>query len=213
MRVLILCEFSGALRQSFQRHGHTAVSVDLRPGEGDGAHVMADAIDYSRANCQYFDLVIAHPVCRYLTNAGVKWLYRGGTKENGKDPDRWHEMYKAVAFFRALQELPVPFMAIENPIMHGHARKLVAPWPMCSIQPWQFGRREKKRTCFWLKNLPPLVAETDLLEETNALPMKEQQRVFYMGPGANREKERSRTLPGIAAGIARQWGDYVERQL
>lgn len=204
MNVLILFEFSGALRQAFMRHGHHAVSVDLREGEGEGEHIVGDAYQYGMLNGSNFDLIIAHPPCTYLTNAGVRWL-----KGN---PERWRQMERATTQFTWLQMLECPHIAIENPVMHGHARKRIYDWPVCTTQPWQFGHLEKKRTCWWLKNLPPLEPVTDLLQETNALPMKEQQRVFYMSPGPEREKERSRTLEGVANAIADQWGRYVELQ-
>jgi hypothetical protein len=67
-----------------------------------------------------------------------------------------------------------------------------------TIQPWQFGHGEIKRTCFWLRNLPPL-QPTKIVEGRTA-------RAHRAPPGPNRWKERSRTLKGIADAMAEQWG-------
>lgn len=92
----------------------------------------------------------------------------------------------------------IPHVAVENPIMHGHARDIVGRGPDQLIQPWQFGHGETKATGLWLRNLPPLAP-------TNIVPEREP-RVHYASPGPDRWKERSRTLPGIAAAMAAQWG-------
>ena len=205
MKVLILFEYSGEMRKAFASVGHDVTSIDLREGENlqYGKHFVCDAYDYADKNAHNFDLLIAHPVCQYLSNAGVSWLY--------KQEGRWELMRQAALQFKKLQQLNVKYIAIENPVMHGHARKLIDSWDFCSVQPWQFGHMEKKRTCFWLKNLPALKSETNLLNETNKLPKKIQQRIHYMAPSADREKERSRTFPGIAKAAAKQWSDYIAK--
>jgi len=65
-----------------------------------------------------------------------------------------------------------------------------------------FGHGETKATLLWLKNLPPLMATS---VQTGREP-----RVFFAAPGPNRWKERSRTLEGIAAAMADQWGAALE---
>jgi hypothetical protein len=104
-------------------------------------------------------------------------------------------MHKAAAFFEALLNAPIPRVAVENPIMHRHAG---LPKPTQLIQPWQFGHPETKATGLWLRGLPPLVP-TDIVDGR-------QPRVHHASPGPDRWKERSRTLPGIAAAMAAQWG-------
>ena len=91
---------------------------------------------------------------------------------------------------------PIPRIALENPIsiISSRIRK-----PDQIIQPWQFGHGETKATCLWLKNLPPLVP-TNIVEGREA-------RVHRMPPGPDRWRERSRTMPGIAAAMADQWGE------
>jgi hypothetical protein len=198
MRVLVACEFSGIVRDAFIAAGHDAVSCDLLPSERPGPHVQGNAL--IEAYRGTWDLMIAHPPCTYLANSGVRWLYGG--KGTVRDPERWSRMEDAAAFFEALLEAPIPRVAVENPIMHRHAG---LPKPSQIVQPWQFGHPETKATGLWLRNLPPLTP-------TNIVPGREP-RVHHASPGPDRWKERSRTLPGIAAAMAEQWGAHVEAQI
>jgi hypothetical protein len=159
-------------------------------------HIQADAL--AVAHRQRWDMLIAHPECTYLANSGAKHLYAGMKAENGPNPDRWALMGAAAHFFLALWNAPVAHIAIENPIMLGHPKRLFGiPEPTQIIQPWQFGHGETKATCLWLKHLPPL-EPTDIVEGR-------EQRVFRMGPGPDRKRNRSRTYEGIAAAMAEQW--------
>lgn len=189
--VLVACEFSGRVREAFRARGHDAVSVDLLPSELPGPHIVGDALDAIRELRPR--LVIAHPPCTYLTNAGVRWLYGG--KGTTPDPVRWAAMIDAAAFFRALLDSPAPMVAVENPIMHRHAG--IRPADQY-VQPWQFGTPETKATGLWLRGLPKLVP-------TNVVDGRTP-RVHFASPGPDRWKERSRTDPGIAAAMADQWG-------
>lgn len=200
MRVLVACEFSGTVRDAFRARGFDAWSCDLLPSEADGTwHFQGDAL-HLLSRDPWWDLVIAHPPCTYLTYAGAKHLYLGGKKENGPDPDRWQAMRDAAEFFRAFLSLPCK-VAVENPIMLAAARAIVGQDYSQTIQPWQFGHGEVKRTCLWLKGLPHLLP-TNIVEGRHP-------RVHYAAPGPNRWKERSRTLPGIAEAMAKQWGDHL----
>ncbi len=197
MRVLVACEFSATVRDAFRALGHEAWSCDLLPTEGDPTWHKQDSVLHIIAKDIWWDLVIAHPPCTYLSNSGAKHLYAGMKKENGRNPDRWREMETAAAFFKTFLALPCP-VAIENPIMHGHARAIIGRGPDQIIQPWQFGHGETKATCLWLKDLP-------LLRPTNIVEGREQ-RIWKMAPSPDRWKERSRTFQGIADAMASQWG-------
>lgn len=206
MRVLIACERSGVVRRAFRALGHEAYSCDLEPADdGSQDHLQWDAIHAAYFMSHSFDLLIAHPECTYLANSGAKHLYAGMRAENGPNPERWARMGAAAMFFKALFCAPFPRVAIENPIMLGHPKRLFGiPDPTQIIQPWQFGHGETKATCLWLKNLPPLVP-------TNIVEGREQ-RIWKMGPGENRKRDRSRTFEGIAAAMAEQWGaDHFRR--
>ena len=197
-RWLIACESSARVRDAMRARGIDAWSCDLQPCEGDPRwHIQGDAL--AAAYSQRWDGMVAHPECTYLANSGAKHLYAGMSATNGPNGDRWANMGAAAAFFMALWNAPIPRVAIENPIMLGHPRRLFGiPDPAQIIQPWQFGHGETKATCLWLRNLPPLVS-------TNIVEGREQ-RVFKMAPGPNRKRDRSRTFAGIAEAIAEQWG-------
>lgn len=108
-------------------------------------------------------------------------------------------MEEAAQFFKSLLALPIPKVAVENPIQHRYAREIIGQKYTQIIQPYQFGHGETKATCLWLKNLPPL-------QPTQVVDGREP-RVHHASPGANRWKERSRTLLGIGKAMASQWGN------
>ena len=193
MRVLIACEFSGMVRDAFLARGHDAVSCDLLPSASPGPHIQGDALERLGDG---WDLLIAHPPCTYLSNSGVRWLYGG--RGRVRDPVRWANMEDGANFFRAMLDAPIPRIAVENPVMHGHAKAIVGRDQSQTIQPWQFGHGETKATCLWLKDLPPL-APTQIVD--GRAP-----RVHFASPSPDRWKERSVTLSGIAAAMAEQWG-------
>jgi hypothetical protein len=196
MKVLVACEFSGTVGLAFQEAGHDVLTCDLLPTEQPGVpHYEGDVVDILFED---YDLLIAHPPCTALTNAGVRWLYKDGVKANGKDPARWRMMRRAADFFHTFLDRAdhIPLRCVENPVPHGHAG--LPPFTQ-SFQPWEFGHGEIKRTCLWLRNLPPLKA-TEIVEGRTP-------RVHYMPPGPNRQKERSRFFRGVALAMADQWGD------
>ncbi len=195
MKVLIACEYSGTVRESFLRQGHDAWSCDLLPSDVEGPHIQCDVLDVLHDG---WDLMIAHPPCTFLCNSGVRWLH--------ERPDRWPLMRGGAQFFAKLLECDIPRIAVENPIMHCYAREIIGRGPDQIIQPWMFGHCEKKATGLWLKNLPKLESTTSLKAETNALPKAQQQRLHYASPSKERWKVRSTTFKGIADAMARQWG-------
>ena len=185
MRVLIACEYSGAVRDAFIEHGHDAMSCDLMPTDAPGPHYqgdMFDVIDYP------WDLVIAHPPCTHLSVSGARHFE--AKRMDGRQQS-------AASFFMRIvrQTSHVPMVAIENPIciMSSLYRK-----PDQVIQPWQFGHGETKATCLWLKGLP-LLKPTDIVDGR-------ENRIHRMPPSENRWKLRSQTYTGIAQAMADQWG-------
>lgn len=204
-RVLVACEYSAIVRDAFRSRGHDAWSCDILPTEGDSRwHIQGDAI--AAAYSQPWDLMVAHPPCTYLANSGAKHLYAGMSAANGPDAYRWAHMGAAAAFFLALWNAPIDRVAIENPIMLGHPRRLFGiPDPTQTIQPWQFGHGETKAVSLWLRGLDPL-QPTQIVAERRA-------RVHLMPPGPNRQKERSRFFTGIASAMADQWGALLEQRL
>jgi hypothetical protein len=196
MKVLISCEYSGRVRDAFIAMGHDAMSCDLLPTDAAGPHYQGDVFDLDLTQ---FDMMIAHPPCTYLTNAGVTWLHR--------DKERWAMLDDGAAFFKRLLEAQIPRICIENPIMHKYAKERIGGVKQSQvIQPWMFGHMEQKATCLWLKGLPLLQPTNNVKEEMMKLPDNERQRLHYLPPSADRWKLRSTTYQGIANAMAEQWG-------
>jgi len=206
MKVLVACEYSGRVRQAFRDNGHEAWSCDLLESEDNSPYHIQGYVDGLLE--QPWDLVVAHPPCTYLSNSGVRWLF---PKEGN---DRWEHMRDAVFFFIDCLKANAPRVAVENPIMHKHAREVLIEYgmldtlgfppdgrPNFTVQPYQFGDPERKRTCFWTKGLEPLQPTSSMTKEDA------QQSVWRMGPSETRWKDRSRTFPRIAKAIADQWGN------
>lgn len=196
MKVLVACEYSARVRDAFRSRGHDAWSCDLEPCEGDPRWHVQGPVEQLLA--RPWDLLIAHPPCTYLTNSGVRWLH--------SDPERWEQLRFGAEFFKLLLSASIERIAVENPVMHRYARELIqAPYTQI-IHPWQFGHRETKQTCLWLKNLPPLRETNNVYRETMKLPAWRRNKVHYASPGKDRWKDRSRTYEGIAEAMAEQWG-------
>lgn len=195
MKVLVACEFSGTVRDAFSALGHDAWSCDILPSETHGNHIIGDA---SEIIGNGWDLLIAHPPCTYLSNSGVCWLK--------KDELRWAKMREGAEFFKMMLDAPIARKAIENPIMHKYAVDIVGRRQDQVIQPWMFGHPECKATCLWLHGLPKLCETDNVKQKMLELPKNKQQRLHYLPPGADRQKERSRTFSGIAKAMAEQWG-------
>lgn len=185
-RVLVACEFSGIVRDEFLSLGHDAVSCDLLASERPGPHILGDVREHLGDG---WDLMVAFPPCTHLAVSGARWF-----------KDKSQLQHEALEFVRVLMCAPMPSIAIENPVgvISTHIRR-----PDQTIQPWQFGHGESKRTCLWLKNLPRL-RPTQLVDG-------EVPRVHRLPPSPDRWKERSRTYPGIARAMAKQWGAWIEQ--
>lgn len=205
MRVLVACEFSGAVRRAFADRGHDAWSCDLLPAEdGSQKHIQADVLEVIASNS--YDLMIAHPPCTYLSSSGLHW--------NKRDPDRARKTEDAIAFVLNLYDAPIRRIAIENPIgcLSTRIRK-----PDQIIQPHWFGEDASKSTCLWLIGLEPLKptlhypgrkvewppGSGKIRERWGNQTDSGQNR---LGPSPDRWAERSRTYAGIAEAMAEQWG-------
>lgn len=197
LRVLVACEYSGIVRRAFRERGHDAWSCDLLPSEDrSNRHIVGDVRDHLHEGWDL--LMVAHPPCTRLCNSGVRWLTSpppGRTLDEMRD-----ELRAAAELFSELWNAPIDRICIENPVMHRHAKELIRNYePFAqTVQPWQFGHGETKRTCFWLRGLQPL-KPTHVVAGRAA-------RVHRMSPGPDRWRERSRFFPGIAAAMAQQWG-------
>lgn len=185
---IIGCEFSGVVRRAMRSVGIDAWSCDVLPAEdGSPYHIQDDLLRHLNDG---WGGAVFHPPCTHLSVSGARWF-----------KDKLIEQTEALDFVRALLDAPIDRIALENPIsiISSRIRK-----PDQIIQPWQFGHGEVKATCLWLKGLP-LLTPTDVVDGRIA-------RVHRAPPGPDRWKERSRTLPGIAAAMADQWAKQDVRK-
>ena len=201
MKVLVGCEFSGAVRDAFIALGHDAISCDLEPTEKPGPHIQGDLLDVIYND--NFDLAIMHPPCTHLCVSGAKWFAQ--KRLDGRQK-------AAIDFFMTVAECPIPKIAIENPvgIMSTIWRK-----PDQIIQPYQFGDSFQKSTCLWLKNLPKLT-HTNIVDKGEMVTLssgKKMAKWSAYAPIKDRVKIRNRTFLGIAAAMALQWGGDIRQQV
>ena len=204
MRVLVACEFSGIVRDAFSKRGHDSWSCDFLPTEKDGNHIMEDVLGILNDS---WDLMIAHPPCTYLSNAGVRWFNED--KYGNEAKQRKKLRIDAYKFVLKLSDAKIKQIAIENPVgwLNSHWRK-----PDQIFQPYQFGVTESKRTCLWLKGLPKLKPTKTVKPKIYAYFKKGKNKGrpiygnFYAKFHKERWKDRSRTFQGVADAMAEQWG-------
>jgi hypothetical protein len=168
-----------------------------------------------------WDLFIGHPPCDHLSQAGAVWW-------KSKDATRGGDgrMQDGAAFFMRMVNAPARYVAVENPVgvMGLPSQACYYRRPDQVVQPHMFGDPLIKATCLWLKGLPLLVADKPV-EPTGRVATgggswRTDQR---HGRGANnghedakgrknRQRERNRTLPGLARAMAEQWTAFIEAQ-
>ena len=193
MRVLVACEYSGVVRDAFIRGGHEAMSCDIIPTDAPGPHYQGSVLDVLN---QGWDLLIAHPPCTYISNAGAKHLYPKKTLNK----DRYLKGMEAVEFFMKLYNANIPKIAVENPIP---SKVFGLPQYSQTIQPYEYGHPFQKRTCLWLKNLPNL-KPTNIVEKAQSTKIAGN---WFNAGGKERQKNRAKTFQGIADAMADQWGN------
>lgn len=207
MKILVGCEESQAVCTELRKLGHEAYSNDLMPCSGDHPewHLQMDIFD---AIMLYeWDAMIAFPPCTYLTVAGNRHI--------PCNPDRWEKRLDAIKFVYALMQCNIPHIAIENPVgvLSTYIRK-----PDQIFHPYHFGDPVPKRTCLWLKNLPPLEYTNVVTPEYVMYKSKKNKSGFskygVQGtiPSTNNPENarlRSKTYPGVARAMAEQWTKYL----
>jgi len=210
MRVLIGCEASGVVRRAFSTLGHDAWSVDLLPSEDrSNKHILGDVRDYLHDGWDL--LAVMHPPCTRLCNSGVRWLHQpppGRTKE-----EMWAELEECADLFSACWNAPIDRVAVENPVMHRHAKELIVNYRPASqtVQPWWFGDPAFKATGLYLRGLPLLQPTNKLTPPKPGTPEHRAWSIVHMAvPGPDRWHQRSRTFQGLASAMALQWGGRVE---
>lgn len=223
-RVLIGCEFRQTTMSAFMDAGFDTYSCDILPCEGPypDRHFQCDVQDV--LTMEWDLIILAHPPCTRLCNSGVRWL--DGPPKNppadstpeqaaawptldheSKKSIMWQHLEQGAELFGLFLNADCPYICIENPVMHKHAKARITNYVEFSqsVQPWQYGHDETKRTCFWLKGLPNLVPDVDTKPETV------NNRVHSLGPSADRWKERSKFFSGIANAMVKQWGPILDQ--
>ena len=219
INVLVACEESQRVCMAFRERGFNAFSCDIQECSGGHPelHILGDAVkaldageittmDGTTHDIPKWDLLIAHPPCTYLSNAGARHLWKGHQLQ----ADRVMLGIKARDFFMEFYRANIPLVAVENPVP---SKIFVMPKYSQIIQPYHFGHPYTKRTCLWLKNLPPL-EPTNIVEPTETWCPSgsyshkhgEQHKGMFT---TDRAKNRAKTFPGIAKAFAEQWGDYI----
>ena len=205
MRILVACEESQAVTKELRALGHEAYSCDLQSCGGGypSWHIQVDALELLKMR---WDMIIAHPPCTYLTTAGAIRVFN--KDHTIKDQERYEKGIEAAKFFMAFYEADCPKIAIENPVP---MKCFNLPPYSQIIEPYMFGDPWRKRTCLWLKGLPPLIPMVAPVEplglwvgSTSARrdPTIHQRYILH----SNRDqKRRSKTFPGIARAMAIQW--------
>lgn len=196
MKILIACEESQTVCRAFREKGHEAYSCDILPCSGGHPewHIQGDAL--VEAYSGKYDMMIAHPPCTYLSNAGARFLYPKGIL----NIERFKKGLEAREFFMKLYNAPIEKICIENPVQSKvfGIRKYTQ-----IVEPYQFGHPFKKKTCLWLKNLSEL-KPTNLLEKPESTKIAGN---WFNKGGKERQKNRSKFWKGIAEAMADQWGE------
>lgn len=233
MRGLIGCETSGVVRRAFAALGHDVWSCDLLPAEDrSNRHIIGDVRDYLNEGWDF--LAVMHPPRTRLCNSGVRWLFEPPTKLDASTyaptiaqaylawtreqrlAFMWDELEKGAELFSACLNAPIDKIAVENPVMHRHARARITNYRPATqtVQPWWFGDAAFKATGLYLKNLNPLEPTNKLTPpKPGTAEHKAWSQVHRASPGPDRWKIRSRTYQGIADAMAMQWGGDIRGQL
>ena len=206
MKVLVACEESQPVCKAFRMKGHEAYSCDIvKPSGGHPEwHILGNAIPILTGgqittmngaihDVGRWDLLVAHPPCTYLSNAGASFLWKGKELQ----ADRLMKGIHGRDLFMRFWWADIPKICIENPVP---SKVLCLPAYTQIIQPYEYGHPYTKRTCLWLKGLPPLFP-TDLVVPENSWVME--------GPyrhNRDRAKNRSKTFTGVGQAMAEQWG-------
>ena len=204
MRILIACEYSGTVREAFAKKGHDAWSCDILPTEIEGNHLQGDILKFLNRG---WDLMIAHPPCTYLSNAGIAWFNED--KYGDKARERKRLRLEGMEFVKKLYNSSIEKICIENPVgyLNNNWRK-----PDQIVQPYYFGDPESKRTCLWYKNLKPLKHTKHVKPNIYAYYKtgKKKGKPIYFNDyckfSEDRGKIRSKFWKGIANAMADQWG-------
>ena len=206
MRILVACEESQAVTIELRKLGHEAYSCDIVACSGGHPewHLQTNALELLKIR---WDMIIVFPPCTYMTNAGaVRMRVKGEIVQ-----ERYQKAMDAKEFFMRFYNADCPKIAIENPT----PMKIVdLPSYTQVIQPYYFGHPYSKRTCLWLKGLPPLLP-TEVMAHHEPFVnggYKDAHGNYrrFKGRKERDPKIRSKTFNGIAKAMAEQWAGKLK---
>lgn len=203
MRVLVYRESSGLVKQAFLDRGCDAWSCDMVPSDVSENHIIGNIFSVIRS--YHWDLLIAFPICTYLTLTGNKWM-----KPEFRDrfPHRIEQRETAIKLFMRLTRARIERICIENPV--GIMSRI---WrrPDQYVHPYYFGEPHSKKTGLWLKSLPKLIP-TNMVEpqfytfkDGRRCPLWHIQTIKLPAELRNRARA-SIAIKGMAEAMANQWG-------
>ena len=236
LKVLVACEESQRVCTAFRELGHEAYSADIQEPSGGHPewHILGDVLevlnpsdhlgdfeasdryisfktmDGSYHEVEQWDIIIAHPPCTYLSNAGARHLWKG----HKLNEERYKLGLEGKKFFMNFINAECEHICVENPIP---SKVYEMPPYTQTIQPYEYGHPFSKRTCLWLKGLPEL-QPTNIVEPIGTYcpsgsyshKHDNKHRGLFT---KDRPRQRSKTFEGIAAAIAKQFSEYCENQL
>ena len=175
-KILVACEESQAITIKLRDLGHEAFSCDILPCSGGHPewHLQGDVFNYINNG---WDLMIAHPPCTYLSVSGAMHLYN---KDGSKNLERYENQKLALDFVQKLMDVPIPRIAIENPVSV-ISTKIVDKGKFFTWIDKKTGK--EKRQAQWYADA-------------------------FMKHGLNKEQRRtarSKTFQGMAQAMADQW--------
>lgn len=230
MDVLIACEESQRVCIEFRQLGHNAFSCDIQKPSGGHPewHILDDVLKVLNPNdngvIQFqtmdekqhcikskWDLIIAHPPCTYLSNAGAVRLY---PKAGQLSRERYQLGVQAKEFFMNFWNADCEKICIENPIP---SRIYNLPQYSQIIQPYEYSHPYSKKTCLWLKNLP-LLQPTEIVKPicswvSGGCKNHKGEKRINCGTTFRDSKTRSKTFSGIAKAMAEQWGGFMDAEI
>lgn len=209
-KILIACEESQAVCKAFRARGFEAYSCDIQDCSGGHPEwdIKGDVLEVLN---QDWDMIIAHPPCTYLSNAGATTLF---PQKGILNQERYDKAMEAKEFFMTILNTDCPYICVENPVP---TRIFGLPKYTQIIEPFQFGHHWRKRTCLWLKGLPNLIPTNIITENiqswvSSGTTHKRNKQKGQETLGHCDAKTRSKTFSGIAEAMAQQWGDFILQQ-
>lgn len=206
LAVLVACERSQIVANAFRALGHYAFSADIELCLGGHPewHIIGDVQRILNGHCAFttqdtvthqirtnWDLIIAHPPCTYLAKSGSMHMY---CADGSINLDRAHLRAAARIFFLRCLHADAAHVCVENPVP---MKDSFLPRPDTIIDPCEFGEPWTKKTCLWLRDLPPLLP-TCIHTRTRSF--------VYTKRGS---KARSLFFPKVAKAMAEQWTSYI----